>query len=72
MGQIFAHGTGVGKDAVEAYKWYMLAADQSHDGAIIARDALAKTMKPEELARAKVLATEWKPVQVALPSGAMQ
>ncbi len=44
--------------------WLELAARQEHQGAILARDALAKTMKAEDIAAAKLQASSWKPVVV--------
>jgi TPR repeat protein len=49
----------VKKDAKEAYMWFELAAKQEHVGAKQAADALAKTMKAEEIAAAKLAASSW-------------
>lgn len=59
MGILYQHGLGVKKNNTDAYMWFELAAQQSHVGAQQARDKLAKTMKPKEIASAKLAAREW-------------
>jgi TPR repeat protein len=59
MGMLYRDGIAVKKDAKEAYMWFELAAKQDHVFAQQARDALAKTMKAEEIAAAKLAASNW-------------
>ena len=56
----------VSKDAVEAYRWFNLAAaaaedDNTRENATRNRDVLAKSMSREGVAKAQALAREWKP-----------
>ena len=60
LGLLYRDGIAVKKDSKEAYMWLELAAKQDHVGAQQARDALAKTMKAEEIAAAKLAASNWQ------------
>jgi TPR repeat protein len=65
MGMLYRDGIAVKKDAKEAYMWFELAAKQNHEGAKLAADTLAKTMKAEDIAAAKLAASNW---QAKLPA----
>lgn len=52
--------SGAGQDdAIEAYRWYTLAAGQGVEAAARHRDALEKAMTPAQIAEAKRRAAEW-------------
>jgi len=61
LADMYRNGQGVGKDPVQAYKWYDLAARNGAQGAAEARDDLAGQMSPEDLAEAQKLAHEGQP-----------
>jgi hypothetical protein len=52
LANCYRHGKGIGKDPVEAYAWYGVAF-WKHDEAFIERDAVARTMTPEQIAAGK-------------------
>ena len=52
-------GTGVGRDLVEAHKWFNLAANGRHVEAHFMRGAAAAALTPEEIARAEAAAQTW-------------
>ena len=54
----YAIGRFLEKDFVEAYKWVILAGIIGYRNAQIRKDALAKKMTPEQIAKAKALAQE--------------
>jgi len=56
---LYRDGIAVKKDTKEAYMWFELAAKQDHVGAAKARDEMAKTMKAEDIAVAKLAASNW-------------
>ena len=61
-GMILARQPGA-QNAIEAYKWFDLAARQNYPGAGESRDRLAKErLAPAEVRQAKALADSWKPV----------
>ena len=64
LGVRYASGQSVPKDAVLAYKWYNLSAAQgtaeTQRFAASNRDAIAKTMTPQQIADAQKLAREWQ------------
>ena len=61
LGEMYRDGRGVPQDDVQALMWYNLgAANGAKHGAAL-RDALAKQMTPDQLAKAQHLAQEWKP-----------
>lgn len=60
MGFMYASGTGMPKNPVEAHKWFNLAAAAGDKEAFKSREALAKGMKPQQIAKAQALATQWK------------
>ncbi len=61
LGIIYSQGRGVPKDAVQAYRWYTLAASQGDDLADKFKDHLEQSMTLDELAEAQRQAREWKP-----------
>ena len=60
IGCLAFQGEAVQKDLVQAHLWLSLAA-QGLPRAVAARDAVAKKMTPEEIAKAQALLREWKP-----------
>ena len=73
LGLCYSKGRGVTKDYVEAYKWYDLAAAKGGDVADEARISMAaaqRFMKPEEVAKAQQLASEFKPRKTSAPGEA--
>lgn len=57
LGAAYLEGQGVPKDQVEAYAWFNLAAMTDKDAAK-ARDALAKKLSPQDLAKARTRTQE--------------
>lgn len=58
LGVMYRDGLGVPKDPVRAYMWLNLGAAESAANAADYRDALARTMKPEQIALAQKLASD--------------
>jgi TPR repeat protein len=52
LGNCYRHGNGVGKDPVEAYAWYGVAARRDVE-AMLERNAVGRTMTPEQVAAGK-------------------
>ena len=61
--QMYATGQGVQQDYVTAYMWLDLSAAQGEQGAVKARDMIARRITPAQIAEAQKLAREWKPKQ---------
>lgn len=61
LGIMYDDGEGVPKDKVQAYMWISLAATNGDKSAPMLRDILAKGMTEAQIAKAKKLASEWKP-----------
>jgi TonB family protein len=61
IGCLSLRGQGVEQDAVQAHLWFSLAAAQGFAAAAKARDTVARTMTPEQIAKAQALLREWKP-----------
>lgn len=66
IGNAYSVGLGVKKDITLAYMWLNLAASQGFetstaDAASVQRDALEKTMLPEQISEAQRMSREWKP-----------
>ena len=63
-------GEGVARDAVQAWKWFQLAANEAETDAVEAaeavksRDALAAGMTAAQIAEARSLVEKWKADQV--------
>ena len=63
LGKLLAGGgQGVQVDKPQAYMWLMLSAAQGDDEAARQSDLLAKQLRPSEVANAKKLVTQWKPI----------
>ena len=62
LGYNYEFGHGVPQDDVQAYKWLSLAVAHGDNTAPSAREYLEKQMTPAQIAEAKKLASEWKPV----------
>ena len=60
IGVRLARGEGIAKNEVEALKWLMLSEKSGHKLAGQNRKALAESLAPEIVAKAKKLAGEWK------------
>ncbi|MEN6587019.1 MAG: tetratricopeptide repeat protein [Sulfuricella sp.] len=58
LGVMYRDGLGVQKDPVRAHMWLNLGAAESAANAASYRDALVKTMKPEQIVLAQKLANE--------------
>jgi TPR repeat protein len=72
LGLCYLKGTGVPKDYVQSYKWFNLATARGDDRADDARVNLAaaeRYLKPEQVAEAQRMASEFKPRKV-LPADA--
>ena len=70
LGMMYEAGEGVTKDLASAYLWFDLSArtypaGKDRDDAIKHRDSVAAKMTPEQIAKAKKLAAEWKPGGIA-------
>lgn len=61
LGHMYAEGTGVAPDPVEAYKWFQLAAWQRSSLAVGARDALAERLSADQLDEARQRAHAFAP-----------
>ena len=61
LGSMYHFGQGVVRDYVQAHLWWSLAARQGNRAATKARNNVAKSMTPEQIAEAQNLAREWKP-----------
>ncbi len=65
LGGMYGAGEGVPQDSVRAHMWLNLAVKnapgQSSEVAVAARDILAASMTPAQIAKAERLAREWKP-----------
>lgn len=59
LGVLYAAGRGVQRDFVQAYMWFELAAAGGNEKARQNRDRLARTMSLDEIAEARLLASEW-------------
>ena len=60
MGLMYARGTGVRRDYVQAYLWLSLAAAQGHNSARKYRDKIDKEMTIGQAATARRLVHRWK------------
>jgi uncharacterized protein len=66
LGILFNFGKGVQRDYAQAYVWYeraaMHAQGGNRDSIVELRDGIAENLTPRQIAEAKRLAREWKPV----------
>jgi TPR repeat protein len=63
LGLMYLAGNSVPKDSVKAYMWLSLAAGQKVPEAVKNRDYLAAKMTPSQLADARKLTSDWKPIK---------
>lgn|GEM_PF-3864191 len=70
LGGLYASGVGVPQDYVQAHKWLNLAAAQGKSRAARARDRIAGRMTRDQIARARRMAREFKPVPAAAADSA--
>jgi uncharacterized protein len=61
LGVMYLQGLGVPKNPVQAYMWLYLSGSQGNQDATKAMNALKGNMTPAQIARAKKLASQWKP-----------
>ena len=61
LGVLYERGAGVPQSLSEAYKWYAIAAAQGDKEAALRVAALAKELKPADLAAARAAAASFKP-----------
>ncbi len=66
LGKMYADGLGVGRDDVQAFKWFAIAATRGTDNyartnATQGRDVVRSRMSAAQLAQGQKLAAEWTP-----------
>lgn len=61
LGILAAKGVGMKQDLEESYKWFALVAKTGDKDAALKRDEVAKSLKPEQLERARAAAELWEP-----------
>ncbi len=62
LGMLYERGDGVSRNLVEAFKWYSVAAVHGDRDAGVRLTAVSSQLKPEEIAQAKQLAANFKPM----------
>ncbi|MBF0399789.1 MAG: sel1 repeat family protein [Magnetococcales bacterium] len=62
LGVLYAEGKGVAQDYTHAYMWLTLAAAQGDRTSAQFCEIIAKQMSPEQVAQAKEMARNWRPV----------
>lgn len=62
IGNMYEIGRGVPQDNVQACMWFSLAATRGHRLSASRRDTIEKKMTPAQIAGAKKLTSEWRPV----------
>ena len=60
LGFMYGTGEGVPMNYVKAYMWYSLAKAQSNEDAVKGLYIIEKEMNTDQIAKAQVLATEWR------------
>lgn len=60
LGVAYLNGLGVQADKLEAYKWFVLAANEGIELALRNKEALARRMTATEISRAKLSADQWR------------
>lgn len=66
LGKTLATGAqGVSPDKVQAYVWFALSSAQGNEEARHERDALTKQLTPAQVAKAKLVVKQWKPVRAS-------
>ncbi len=58
LGRMYANGTWVPQDMVEAYAWFSTAADGGYVNAVKRRDDAGGELSPEQLSKAQKRATK--------------
>ena len=61
LGVMYDNGSGVVKDEVKAYKWYLLSRAQGNDSAKKRIEIMERVLTPAQRAEAQKIAREWKP-----------
>lgn len=61
LGVMYLQGVGVPKNLVQAYMWWYLSGSQGDQDAVKAINAIKGKMTPAQIAKAKKLASQWKP-----------
>ena len=62
LARMYRYGEGVPKNNILAYKWYNITSAFDNDPfAGAERDALARTMSPDQIAEAQRFSSEWQP-----------
>ncbi len=59
LGGMYATGTGIAQDYVQAFKWLALAAAAGDADSARARDRVAARLAPRQLQEAQALAAAW-------------
>jgi TPR repeat protein len=65
MGILYAEGSGVPQNYVEAYKWFNLSAAQDNRKAKAYREKIGNKMTTEQIALAQKLSSTWEPTASA-------
>lgn len=67
LGKALATGAhGVSPDKIQAYVWFALSSAQGNEEARQERDALTKQLTPAQVAKAKQIVKQWKPVNAVV------
>jgi hypothetical protein len=61
LGVMYQNGWGVPQDYIQAYMWFNLAATRGREDVMSNGEFVASMMTPDQIARAQLLAREWKP-----------
>jgi localization factor PodJL len=61
LGILAAKGVGMPQNLEESYKWFALVAKEGDKDATAKRDEIAKSLRPEQLERARASVELWKP-----------
>lgn len=64
LGILAAKGIGMAQNLEESYKWFALVANTGDQDAAAKRDEIARSLRPEQLERAKAATELWKPKSV--------
>lgn len=67
LGMLYARGLGVPQNMPESFKWFSLAAAQGDDGAVTARDDIARSLDAETVNRLQTEIGSWQrtPIDIA-------
>jgi TPR repeat protein len=63
LGELYGNGIDVPQDFVQAHKWYNLAGGNGDKYSATHRYVVESKMTPAQIAEAKKLAREWKPIK---------